>query len=445
MSDSSKQKMLLGYLLSDKNLFTRCSGILKPIYFDSNLRPAVKFMLDYVEKYRDTPTVEQIKVETSIDLVKFEVTKAQSNYAAEEIAHFCRNSAVEAAIFKAAGMLDNPDFGIMIEDLKNAISVGLQKDLGLDYFDDPEKRIKDQMNSTATIPTGWHELDDLLGGGISRQEITLFMANSGVGKSILMSNLAVNFLQRKMNVLYITLELAETVVGKRFDSMITGVGQRDIFKNIQKVAQEINRSAEVLGKLTIKRMPESIATANDVRAYLKEFETVNGYIPDLVVLDYMDLMMPARKVSMDNLFVKDKFVAEECRAVAAEFDCCMISASQAGRAAIDAEEHTQGHIQGGYSKVQTADNLIMIIQSDQMRDAGEYVLKLLKTRSSNGVGKQLLLGWDAVSLRVTNPNKTELKIKPKRHIPADDLSDVGSLFDKSKKPDIDPLLALMRT
>lgn len=443
MSDITKQKMLLGYLISDKNLFSRCSAIVNPIYFDPNLRKGVKFMLEYVEKYRDAPTVEQIKVETGVELTKQEMTKAKAQYAADEIADFCRNSAVENAILKCAANIEKQDYGSMIDDLKNAISIGLQKDLGLDYFLNPEKRIRDQMESTATIPTSWHELDDLLGGGISRQELTLFMANSGVGKSIIMSNLAVNFMQRKMNVLYITLELAETVVGKRFDSMITGVGQREIFSQIQKVAQEVNKSADVLGNLTIKRMPESIATANDVRAYLKEFETVNGYVPDLVILDYLDLMMPVRKVSMDNLFIKDKFVAEECRAVAAEFDCCMVSASQAGRAAIEAEEHNQGHIQGGYSKVQTADNLIMIIQSDQMRAAGEYVLKLLKTRSSGGVGKQLMLSWNPISLRVMNANKNEL-VRPKIKKSVHDMSDVGTVFDKSPVK-TDPLLSLMRT
>ena len=441
--DSVKQKLLLGYLISDKNLFARCSAIVKPAYFDVTLRPTVKFMLEYVEKYRDVPDPIQIKSETGVELTKGEINKAQSNYAAEEIATFCRNSAVEAAIFKSAAILEQNDFGTMIEELKNAIAVGLQKDMGLDYFHDPESRIRDQMNSTATIPTGWSELDDLLGGGISRQEITLFMANSGVGKSILMSNLAVNFMHRKMNVLYFTLELAEKVVGKRFDSMVTGIGQREIFKQIQKVAQEVNKSSEVLGNLTIKRMPESITTANDIRAYLKEFETVNGYVPDLVIIDYMDLMMPCRKIALDNLFVKDKYIAEECRAVAAEFDCCMVSASQAGRSAIDAEDHNQGHIQGGYSKVQTADNLIMIIQTDQMRDAGEYVLKLLKTRSSGGVGKQLLLKWNPISLRVTDPDQAALEVKPKQvKRSAADMLDVGTVFNKDNKSD--PLLGLMK-
>lgn len=264
--------------------------------------------------------------------------------------------------------------------------------------------------------------------------------NSGVGKSLTMANLTVNFLSRGMNVLYISLELAEKVVGKRFDSMISGIGQRDIEKNIQKVANELVKKSENMGKLTIKRMPESITTANHIRAYLKEFETVNGYIPDLICLDYLDLMMPNRKVQLDNLFIKDKFTAEEVRAIAAEYDCCLVSASQTNRASIETEDHNQGHIQGGFSKVQTADNLIMIVQTDMMRAGGEIVFKLMKTRSSAGVGSQVLLRWDPISLRITDPNKS-LVVAPKRAVSAGDLSDKGTVFNKFQGDD---LLGLMR-
>lgn len=181
--ENGKQKLLLGYLLADKNLFSRCASIVKPDYFDADLIPTVQFMIDYVEKYRDAPTTEQIKVETGIDLVKQEINKAQQNYAAEEIATYCRERAVEQAILASVNLLGKSDFGSIIKNMQDAISVGLQKDLGLDYFENPEARIRDQLNSTAIIPTGWIELDDQLNGGISRQELTMFMAGCVVGST----------------------------------------------------------------------------------------------------------------------------------------------------------------------------------------------------------------------------------------------------------------------
>lgn len=447
MADNSKQKLLLGYLLSDKTLFARCAHIVEPKYFDPDLRRAVSFMKQYVEQYHDTPSSAQITAETGITLLKEDISKAQHHWAAEEIATFCRNGAVEEAIMTGPSLLDKQDFGTLVKNMQDAISIGLQKDLGLDYFLNPENRIRSQEENTNTIPTGWSELDDWLNGGISRQELTFFMATSGGGKSMTMANLGVNFLERGMNVLYITLELAEPVVAKRFDSMVSGIGQRDIKDNIQRVAHEISKKSDSYGKLTIKRMPESITSADHIRAYIKEFEIANGYIPDLILLDYLDLLMPCRKIALDNLFIKDKFVAEEVRAIAAEFDCCIVTASQAGRSAIDAEEHTQGHIQGGYSKVQTADNLIMIIQTDQMRAAGEYVMKLLKTRSSGGVGQQILLRWNPVSLRITNFDASVMKVQPKIKIPSTDVTDRGTIFDKKTDPTanrLDPLQGLMR-
>jgi hypothetical protein len=129
-------------------------------------------------------------------------------------------------------------------------------------------------------------------------------------------------------------------------------------------------------------------------------------------------MASTRSVSQENLFVKDKFVAEEVRSLGFEFDCLMISASQLGRGALETENINQGHIQGGISKVNTCDNFIAIVQSDAMRAAGEYVFEFAKTRNSGGVGRKVVLGWDPISLRVYNlppkHSKLDLNVKNKR-------------------------------
>jgi replicative DNA helicase len=157
-----------------------------------------------------------------------------------------------------------------------------------------------------------------------------------------------------------------------------------------------------MGKLFIKRMPESTTNANHIRAYLKEFEMAHCFLPDVIVLDYMDLMTSNQKISAENLFVKDKYVAEELRSIGNEYNLLMVSASQMNRAAIGADDIDQSNIAGGLSKINTCDNLIAIIQTEAMKAAGEYMLKLVKTRNSGGVGKFLMLRWNPISLRVTD-------------------------------------------
>lgn len=82
--------------------------------------------------------------------------------------------------------------------------------------------------------------------------------------------------------------------------------------------------------------------------------------------------------------------------------------------AIDAEKLTQGHIQGGISKINTSDYAIGIQQDDLMRSQGEILFHVLKTRNSGAVGKTQMLKWDPVSLTISSLQKTNMKFQPKR-------------------------------
>jgi replicative DNA helicase len=397
-----KQQLLISYLMSDSDLFARCNTILDQNYFDPEVRHSVDFLKAYYDTYRALPSADQVRAETGNDFVAKSLTKSEIEYGLKEIETYCRNKAVERAILSAPKLLDKEDFDKIVSNMKDAISVSINRDLGLDYFTNPEERLRRMLQFNAVMPTGYRELDLFLNGGISRKELLLFMAGSGVGKSIMMSNLAINFLFQKLNVVYITLELAEDVVAKRFDTMITGISQKEIFEKMSKVQADLEQLQPGMGKLFIKRMPESTTNANHVRAYLKEFEMAHGFLPDVIVCDYMDLMTSNQKISAENLFVKDKYVAEELRSIANEFNLLMVSASQMNRSAIGADDIDQSNIAGGLSKINTCDNLIAIIQNDAMKAAGEYMLKLVKTRNSGGVGKILMLRWNPISLRVTD-------------------------------------------
>ena len=123
--------------------------------------------------------------------------------------------------------------------------------------------------------------------------------------------------------------------------------------------------------------------ANDIRSFIKEYEIKTGKKIDVILVDYLDLMMPlSRKVSPSDLFVKDKFVSEELRNLAMELQIIFVTASQLNRASVEEIEFDHSHIAGGLSKIQTADNVIGIFTSRAMRERGRYQIQLMKTRSS---------------------------------------------------------------
>ena len=141
--------------------------------------------------------------------------------------------------------------------------------------------------------------------------------------------------------------------------------------------------------------------ANDIRSFIKEYEIKTGKKIDVILVDYLDLMMPlSRKVSPSDLFVKDKFVSEELRNLAMELQIIFVTASQLNRASVEEIEFDHSHIAGGLSKIQTADNVIGIFTSRAMRERGRYQIQLMKTRSSSGVGAKIDLEFDIDSLRI---------------------------------------------
>jgi len=154
------------------------------------------------------------------------------------------------------------------------------------------------------------------------------------------------------------------------------------------------------GAFQIKYMPTG-KNANDIRAYLKEYEIKTGRKVDVLLIDYLDLMHPiGQKISAENLFVKDKYVSEELRNLAMELNCIFVTASQLNRSSVEEIEFDHSHISGGISKINTADNLIGIFTSRAMRERGRYQIQLMKTRSSSGVGQKIDLGFDVDTLRI---------------------------------------------
>jgi len=252
------------------------------------------------------------------------------------------------------------------------------------------------------VTTGWATMDRKLFGGFNRGELNIFAGGSGAGKSLFLANLGVNFALAGLNVVYLTLELSEALVSMRIDSMVTGVTTKEIFKDLDDVEMKVKMIGKKAGMLQIKYMPSG-KTANDIRAYLKEYEIKCGKKVDVLLVDYMDLLMPiGKKISAENLFVKDKYVSEELRNLAMEKKCVFVTAAQLNRGAVEEVEFDHSHISGGLSKIQTADNVFGIFTSRAMREHGRYQLQLMKTRSSSGVGQKIDLEFNIETLRITD-------------------------------------------
>jgi len=284
--------------------------------------------------------------------------------------------------------------------------------MGTDYFADPRGRLMALKSNNGQNSTGWPTLDQKLYGGFNRGELQIFAGGSGSGKSLIMQNLAVNWVQNGLSGVYITLELSEGLCSMRLDSMMTDTSTREIFKDLDNVEMKVKMIAKKAGQLRVKYMPAQ-SNVNDIRAYVKELQIQTGMKVDFICADYLDLIMPvSAKVSPSDLFIKDKYVSEELRNLAKELNVLLVTASQLNRTAVDEIEFDHSHIAGGISKINTADNVFGIFTSRSMRERGLYQIQLMKTRSSSGVGQKIELAFDVETLRITDNGETAPRPQP---------------------------------
>ena len=402
------QKVYLEMFLTDAQSFVRCQGVFDPDAFDRRLVEPAKFIKQYVDEHNALPTFDMINAATQTDLKHpGDLQENHYDWLLQEFETFSRHKALEAAILKSADLLENGEYGPVEELVKKAVQIGLQKDLGTDYFADPRGRLESIKDKNGQISTGWPTLDKKLFGGFNRGELNIFAGGSGSGKSLFMANLGVNWCLQGLNVMYLTFELSEALVSMRVDSMTTEIPSRDVFKSIDDVEMKVRIIGKKSGAFQVKYMPTG-KNANDVRAYLKEYEIKTGKKIDVLLIDYLDLMHPiGQKISAENLFVKDKYVSEELRNLAMELNTIFVTASQLNRSSVEEIEFDHSHISGGISKINTADNLIGIFTSRAMRERGRYQIQLMKTRSSSGVGQKIDLEFDVDSLRIRDLGEDE--------------------------------------
>jgi KaiC/GvpD/RAD55 family RecA-like ATPase len=405
--DFAMQKLYLEMFLSDAETFVRCQNIFDHENFDQRLQDAAEFVNKYVDEYKVMPEVAIVNAATRSDFQALTLPRENYDWLMDEFESFSRHKGLERAIVKSSDLLEAGDYGPVEKLIKDAIQISLNKDMGTDYFEDPRGRLEALKDGNGQISTGWPGVDKKLYGGFNRGELNIFCAGSGGGKSLFLANLGVNWAIQGLNVLYLTFELSEKLVSMRLDSMTTGIPTREIFKNIDDVELKVKMMEKKAGSMQIKYMPSG-KNCNDIRAYLKEYQVKKGVKPDVLLIDYLDLMMPLSvKVSPSDLFVKDKYVSEEIRNLAMETQCVTVTASQLNRAAVEEIEFDHSHISGGLSKIMTADNVIGIFTSRAMKERGRYQIQFMKTRSSSGVGQKVDLEFNVDTLRITDLGEEE--------------------------------------
>ncbi len=406
-------------MLEDAQSYVRVQNIYNPQNFDRSLRPVAEFVREHSDRYKTLPDRQQIVAATGVKLEPVpDLNEGHFEWFMTEFEAFTKRQELERAILKSADLLEKGEFEPVEKLIKDAVQISLTKDLGTDFWLDPEGMFAKYFDNGGQVSTGWPQLDKLLYGGFSRGELNIFAGGSGSGKSLVMMNIALNWVQQGLHGVYITLELSEELTGLRTAAMLTNMSTKEIRRDKETAALKVRLVGKKAGSYQVKALPAQ-SNINDIRAFLKEYQIKTGRKVDFMMIDYLDLLMPvSAKVSPNDLFVKDKYVSEELRNLAKELGILMVTASQLNRSAVEEIEFDHSHISGGISKINTADNVFGIFTSRAMKERGKYQIQCMKSRSSTGVGQKIDLEYNIETMRITDLAEDEQYQEFKKRAPS---------------------------
>lgn len=405
------QSLYLDFILNCPNIYEKVAFQFKSEYFDRSLEKNAKFIADYYNKHATTPSLEIYEAETGSKVAKREPEQAEIDWFLDSFSQFSKHRSHEKAILESADLLNAGNYeqiyGVIDAARDTARPVNAWSSLADGFF----AVVQGYNDTSKRLSTGYKHLDYRLFKGFGRGELNIFAGTSGVGKSLMLKNLALNWMQQGRRGLYITLELSVDVSKIRLAMMTLGWGLKDICANPVGAAERLQQITEQAGY----QSPDIVylqaqSTVGQIRAVVKEYVRQHGAV-DYLCVDYLDLIMPtAVKVPVGDTFIKDKYVSEELRNVAVEFDCVLVTASQLNRGAHESiKEGALGHgdIAGGISKINTADNLFGITATPEMKDQGKFEIKLLKTRNSGGVNYHVTFNYNKDTLRITDGSDSD--------------------------------------
>ena len=404
ISDNTKRGCL--YLLKkDIEFFSEIVPLLKPEYFDF---PAYKNVFlgvrDYYDKYQKLPSDSILpdyincNVSGASDLgVDYENTLAEINtidksclgdreFLLDTVEVFARNKSMEQAVRKAIVILNEEgDISEVEELVKDALLVNRNVDVGPEYFDDVHARLcrSYEESKQTKVGTVFRTHDKNLEGGLAPKELAMVVAPPGVGKSLYLVNQGAHAIYEGKNVLYVSLEMSQDKIAGRFDSVLTEIRNSDLKKpqaqiklkgRLQEVKQKTN------GRLIIKEFPTGASNVNQLRSLLVQLKLHRNFVPDLIIVDYLELLRPNRII--DSEYQAQQRIAEELRGLGVEQDCLVWTASQTNRQARRVNIITDAELGDSYGKIRPADWVISLNQNQEEYDEGSMRVFVIKARDS---------------------------------------------------------------
>jgi len=434
---ASLQENLLTLLCFNKDAAKIIAGAVEAVYFDPLYRDVATRAIDYLKQYKE-PAGEHI-ADLFEDVLSGKDKKrsnffggllrtlhqnqgsVNADYAIDNLTKFLRLQKMRSAIQEAAELLQ--DETTAVASLDEATEIMRASTEQQAKLFDPGTRLSDAKRTLAFLedddevfPTGIRELD-LRSLGPVRKGLHVFIGLAKRGKSWWLINLGRRAAQAGKKVLHITLEMSEKKVSQRYmqtffaaskratngerkgfetDELgrVTGVTDEKIRaafsfddpKAARILKQRITKFQTLLNNIIVKEFPTRQLTYAQLVAYIDGLEHSEKFIPDLIILDYVDLM----KVSIKDFRLSLGDLMGQVRGLAVQRNLAIATVTQSNREGLDRKEVGEGNVAEDWSKVAIADVVMTYSQTKAEKQHG--IARITVTNARNEMdGLQILI------------------------------------------------------
>ena len=428
------QNVYYHYILSNPSLALK----FEPEFFTAKpLQYAFKIAKDYVVKYHQPPTADQMKqlvvdnnmqdvLQDDVIDVLYAQKQMLSSYTDEWLYDETTNWAilenVKKSIFDVAAYLklnqDDMESGNakqVVEHIKTMFNKSCilefsdDLDTGSDFWDAESHSQKKLERSSL----GYDFLDFCLNGGGFPGALICFAAAPKTGKSLWLQNICEKSVEKGENNVYITLELPTPMVVSRIGSNMLSIPSLEYEKYTndtslmkEKLNKYIKSKLVKPGALIVKDFPTSTLSVIELESYLlsKEEELSTDGHPfkfKNVFVDYLNIMKNYRNPNSENTYMKIKQIAEDLRAMGKKNGWCIITATQTNRSQFDTNDINASQISESSGLGATVDAMFGIIADALMMAQGKYYLKCIYDRVSPQANKKKLFDCNFTYLRIS--------------------------------------------
>ena len=416
-------------------------------YFSDSTEKNVFTEIDeHINHYKHLPTYESLvinfteskklteeQVRGAIELIR-EINASKdeptdTEWLTDQTEKFCQDKAIYNAIMESVRILDDKidkqAKGSIPKLLSDALGVSFDSSVGHDYIDDYSSRFDFYHRHETKIPFDLDIFNKITKGGIPNKTLNIALAGTGVGKSLFMCHVAASAMSQGLNVLYITLEMAEEKIAERIDANLLNIDISDLH-TMSKTDYDRKFTAlcsKTQGKIIIKEYPTASASAMHFRALLNELQLKKSFKPSIIFIDYLNICSSARIKAGANVnsYSYIKAIAEELRGLAVEFNVPIVSATQTTRSGFTSSDPGLEDTSESFGLPATADFMFALISTEELQQMNQIMVKQLKNRYNDpNHFKRFVIGID----------RAKMKLYDVEQVAQEDLVDAGQVDDK---------------